>query len=631
MFKRKGKDHSRLQLLFIIATAMIWLKTYLVQRFVFTLPVDGWYQELILLISPISSTLLLLGVGFLFTGRRQHIGLLAVTFLTSFVLFANMVYYRFFNDFITLPVLMQSKNMGDLGSSIFELIHPYDILVFVDVAIIAWLVYGRKTKGIILSRTKLVTAFMLAIGIFFGNWIMAETVRPELLTRTFDRQIVVKSIGAYNYHIYDMVVNSKMKSKKVFASSADLMDAAKYLEQSLDEVPNPELFGIAKNRNVILISMESLQSFVINNKLFDEEITPFLNELIQDSFYFENFYHQTGQGKTSDAEFLIDNSLYPLPSGAVYFTHAQNTYYGTPNILKEKGYYSAVFHANDKSFWNRDLMYQTLGYDRFYSITDYEVTPENSVGWGLKDIDFFEQSIPLMKELPQPFYSKFLTLTNHHPFVLDEEDKMIAEFNSGSGTLNRYFPTVRYMDEALRIFFERLKEEGLYDNSIFILYGDHYGISSNHDRSMARYLEKDKITPFDRVQLQRVPLIVHIPGVKGKTLSTVTGQIDVKPTLLHLLGIETRHGLDFGHDMFAETQPEFVVFRDGSFITKDSIYTADTCYNKLTGEPYEENEEEENACAPYMEKAVNDLKYSDEIIYGDLMRFMLEPKGKLQP
>ncbi len=72
--------------------------------------------------------------------------------------------------------------------------------------------------------------------------------------------------------------------------------------------------------------MESTQSFVINKKINGKEITPFLNEFIKDSFYFDNFYHQTGQGKTSDAEFIVENSLYPLDIGSVFFTHATNEY-----------------------------------------------------------------------------------------------------------------------------------------------------------------------------------------------------------------------------------------------------------------------------------------------------------------
>src|SRR5690606_7531653 len=132
-------------------------------------------------------------------------------------------------------------------------------------------------------------------------------------------------------------------------------------------------------------------------------------------------------------------------------------------------------------------------------------------------------------------------------------------------------------------FFEKVKEAGLYENSIFVLYGDHYGISSNHNKSMAKYLGKETITPFDEVQLQRVPFIVHIPGVEGKTISKVSGQIDVKPTILHLLGVEPEHDLDFGRDLFALNKPDFAVLRDGSFITDKYVFTNEVCYDKATG------------------------------------------------
>jgi len=612
---------SKEQPLFIIALLLMWMKTYLVQKFMFELPVEGAYQELILLVSPISSSLLMLGVGIVFFGRRQQLAITVVSFISSFVLFANVVYYRFFNDFITLPVLMQSKNMGDLGGSITNLINPSDFLIFIDVVILYALFRGKPSWWKPLSRPKQISVFIVAIGFFFMNWTMAEVVRPELLTRTFDRQIVVKSIGAFNYHIYDLVVNSKMKTKKVFASSEDMMDAAKYLREQPKDVPSDEMYGIAKGKNVFLISMESLQSFALDARINGEEVTPFLNSLIRDSLYFENFYHQTGQGKTSDAEFIIDNSLYPLPSGAVYFTHAQNTYAATPSTLKKAGYYSAVFHANDKSFWNRDLMYQSLGYDRFFSLPDYTVTEENSIGWGLKDIEFFEQSVDLLKQVPQPFYSKFITLTNHHPFELADEDQFIAQAETNSQTVNKYFPTVRYMDEALKVLFEKVKEAGMYENSIFVLYGDHYGISSNHHKAMATFLGKEEITPFDQVQLQRVPLIIHIPGMSGKTISTVGGQVDVKPTLLHLLGLQAQHGIEFGQDLLSPNKQDFVVLRDGSFITKDAVFTGEKCYDKLTGMELEDS----TACEPVKEKAASDLQYSDEIIYGDLLRFIIEP------
>ena len=140
-----------------------------------------------------------------------------------------------------------------------------------------------------------------------------------------------------------------------------------------------------------------MQSFVINNDIYGQEVTPFLNDFIKDSYYFDEFYHQTGQGKTSDSEFILENSLYPFNRGAVFFTHSGNEFDAMAEKLGEQGYFTSTMHANNKSFWNRDIMYHALGYDYFYSATDYNITPDNSVGWGMKDIPFFEQSVDLMK------------------------------------------------------------------------------------------------------------------------------------------------------------------------------------------------------------------------------------------
>ena len=163
----------------------------------------------------------------------------------------------------------------------------------------------------------------------------------------------------------------------------------------------------------------------------------------------------------------------------------------------------------------------------------------------------------------------------------------------------------------------RLKEEGLYEDSVIVIYGDHYGISENHNASMAQYLGLEEITPLDTVQLQRVPLIIHVPGEEGLTSSTVSGQIDLKPTLLHLLGLESKEDIQFGTDILSEDKLDFTVLRDGSIITDKYVYTRETLYNKETGEVMDDL----SVIQPYLDKANQELQYSDKIIYGDLFRF----------
>ncbi|WP_079509742.1 LTA synthase family protein [Mesobacillus jeotgali] len=607
--------------LVVIATILLWLKTYIAYKTSFDIKIENWRQEIILFINPLSFLMILFGVSMFMKEKTQKRYILITSFIVSAVLFANVVFYRFFNDFLTIPVLFQTSNMSDLGSSVTELINFSDLFYFADFIILAVLL---KIKPNLLgyreySKVDRRAFFLVAIAIAFFNMGMAETERPQLLTRTFDREMLVKNIGTYNYHLYDAFLQSKSSAQRAMADGSELADIDNYVRANYLP-PNDEMFGIAKGKNVILISMESTQNFVINQTVNGQEITPFLNDFIKESYYFNNFYHQTGQGKTSDSEFLVENSLYPLSRGAVFFTHSGNEYTATPEILNDNGYFTASLHANNKSFWNRDIMYQSLGYERFYSLPDYEVNEENSIGWGLKDIEFLQQSVDHLKAMPKPFYSKFITLTNHFPFELNEEDLYIQPYTSNDKTVNNYFPTVRYQDEALKLFVQKLKDEGLYEDSIIILYGDHYGISENHNKAMSEYLGKE-ITPFESTQLQKVPLIVHIPGQEGKVLPTVGGQIDIKPTILHLLGIDTKDNIDFGSDLFSKDRRDFAVLRDGSFITKDHVFTRETCYDKATGEPTEKA-----SCEPYFESAKNELEYSDKIIYGDLLRFYGEQK-----
>ena len=629
---------------------LIWAKIYLVQRFYFRLPIDNIGHELTTFFNPVSSVLFFMLLALFVAPRFERFVIVFLSLFTSALMFGNLLFYRFYSDFMTLPVLMQKSNVDSgLKSSIFDLISWYDAFIFLDVVILFYLAFIRRLPRPTFNWKGKLVLIEVMILTFFVNLYIAEQLRPELLTRSFDRQIMVRSIGMVNYHIFDLVTTTKVKNKKNSAKKSDYDQAVAYFKKlNPVEVKGP-LFGAAKGRNVFLISMESLQGFVIDRTYQGQELTPFLNRLKHDpsTFYFSSFYHQTGQGKTSDAEFMMDKSLHPLPSGAVYFTHAQNKYLAPPSILKPLGYYSASFHANDGSFWNRNMMYANLGYDKYFDKQYYKITADNSVGWGLKDIPFFDQSAKYLKQMPQPFYAKMLTLTNHHPFVLSPEDNTLTGSSTSAsakpkataaastqqsaqqiidrnepdfkGIVTDYFDTVHYLDSAMEEFFKQVKKAGLYDNSIFVLYGDHYGLSPNHYTSLSEYLGHD-IGGYENIQLQRTPLFIVAPGLKGRTIDTPAGQVDVQPTILHLLGVTHPYPYYVGKDLLAPSGDRPVVLRDGSFITKNYVYSHDTdvCYALKTGVRQADN----TACEAYMPAAEEELSTSDNIIYKDLFRFI---------
>lgn len=614
----------------ILAIVATWIKTVIVYHTSFDMKLENAMQHFILFINPLSFLLFVYGLSLFFKSpkvRNRYI--ISISVILSIVLYGNVAFYRFYDDFITLPVLFQTSNFGDLGSSAASIINAWDILYFADVII---LVIANKYLPIMKQAIKVNVQFrraffVLAVAVTFLNLGLAETERPQLLTRSFDRELLVKNIGTYNYHLYDIYIQSKSSAQRALADGSELVEVNNYIRSNQAAV-NEDLFGKYKGRNVIAVSLESLQNFVINNQMDGHEITPFLNSLTKDpdTYYFSNFYHQTGLGKTSDSEFIVENSLFGLGRGAVFFTHGGNTYNSMAERLGENGYFTSVMHPNNKSFWNRDVMYQSLKIDKYYDVDSYEIEEGQAVNWGMKDIPFFEQSAAHMANMPQPFYSRLISLTNHYPFTLDEEDKMIPEYTSNSGTLNRYFQTVRYMDEAVKNFFQALKDQGVYENSIIVMYGDHYGISENHNKAMAQYLGKEEITPYDNAMLQEVPLFIHIPGSgEGQEMTEVAGQVDVRPTILHLLGIETSKDMQLGADLFSPEHEDFVIFRDGRFVTDKYVYAGEACYDKATGEQIDGE-----PCQPYADRATMELENSDAIINGDLLRFYDEKTGNLK-
>ncbi|MFE4354239.1 LTA synthase family protein [Peribacillus butanolivorans] len=607
---------------FFIAVLMFQIKTYIGYRVEFNLGIENGLQQFLLFINPISSAILFFGLALLAKGKKSFKWIIRLNLLMSLWLFCNIVYYRSFTDFITLPTLTQVRNnAGDLGPSVLELFKPHDVFYFLDTVLLIVLYKFKdfKVEDIKVKRRTVGMVYLAGLAIFAINLGLAEKDRPQLLSRTFDRNYIVKYLGMYNYTVYDAVQNTKTYAQRATANSTDIAEVVNYTKATSAE-PNPKYFGAAEGKNVIYLHLESMQNFLIDYKLNGEEVTPFLNSLAHDKsdfMYFDNFFHQVGQGKTADAEFMLENSLFGLPQGAAFTNRSQNTYQAAPAILGQKGYTSAVFHGNYKSFWNRDNMYKSLGFNQFFDANHYNMeNKEEVLSYGLMDKPFFKESIPMLETLKQPFYTKFITVSHHFPYAMDQEKATIGKQTTGDASVDSYFQTARYADEALKEFFDYLKESGLYDNSVIVMYGDHYGISENHKEAMSKVLDKE-VGTFENAQLQRVPLLIHAPGVEGGEMHQYGGQIDLLPTLLHLLGIKSNDYVQFGSDLLSKDHNEVVPFRNGDFVTPDVTSIKGKYYDTNTGELVEENEDILN----YKTRAEKMLNLSDQVVNGDLLRF----------
>ncbi|MFI9579199.1 polyglycerol-phosphate lipoteichoic acid synthase LtaS [Staphylococcus capitis] len=607
---------------FLLTVFTITLKTYFSYYVDFSLGVKGLVQNLILLMNPYSLIALILSVFLFFKGKKAFWFMFIGGFLLTFLLYANVVYFRFFSDFLTFSTLNQAGNVESMGGAVGASFKWYDFVYFIDTIIyLIILIFKRNWLDTRAFSKKFVPVVMAAsVALFFLNLAFAETDRPELLTRTFDHKYLVKYLGPYNFTVYDGVKTIQNNQQKALASEDDLTKVLNYTKQKRTE-PNQEYYGAAKKKNIIKIHLESFQTFLINKKVNGKEVTPFLNKLSsgkQDFTYFPNFFHQTGQGKTSDAEFTMDNSLYGLPQGSAYSLKGDNTYQSLPAILDQKeGYTSNVMHGDYKTFWNRDQVYKHFGIDKFYDATYFDMSDDNIVNLGLKDKPFFKASADYQAEMKKPFYSHMITLTNHYPFTLDEKDASIDKPNTGDTTVDGYIQTAHYLDQALEEYITDLKKKGLYDNSVIMIYGDHYGISENHNNAMEKLLG-EKITPAKFTDLNRTGFWLKIPGKSGGVNKEYAGQMDVMPTILHLVGIDSKNYLMFGTDMFSKQHNDVVPFRNGDFITKDYKYVNGKIYSNKDNELITKKPKDFDKNKKQVEK---DLEMSDSVLNGDLFRF----------
>ncbi|MFP4697192.1 MAG: LTA synthase family protein [Eubacteriales bacterium] len=580
-------------------------------------------------LSPISGMIGLFSFGYMFIlfygcyiskYKYSYFVFMCIYFSITLLMFCDTIYFNYFNQLTSINQLWQMNNLVVVDESVKFATPPISILLFFDIPLVTNYLKREKdnlhkkpyyNSKISMKPVVLYSAMFLFIIIFAIN-----PVKANIFTK-------VNHTEFFTYHLKDVIVNV---FEDVTEVEKPLNEVVSNIGDNVKIEQDEILSGIAEGKNLIVIQLESVQNFVINREYNGQEITPYINELLnKDTIYFDHYFQSIGKGNTADSEFVSQNSLYPVIKGEAYRLYEENTFKGLPWLLRDKGYNNLVFHGYKGEFWNRDKAYVNQGWDDYISMEDFDVTEK--IGFGLSDKELFRQTTDYLETVEHPFYGFVITLSSHHPFVLPEEydDFKLKETDTDT-VFGNYIKSVNYADEAIGEFIESLKQKGLYEDTMFVIYGDHHGLNAKDD------LINEQVSDFlgynyDYDQMLRIPLIIHIPNSgASKTVSTVGGQIDMMPTVANLMNLEVDQPFVFGRDLINAKEGGFVAsltyMQKGSFvkdgvifeISRDGLFENSRAWDIDTGEDISIEGLEED-----YKRAVELLDESKRVLDNDLL------------
>lgn len=586
---KKNYTFSAFKAYTILLSLFIIILTY--KSYIFVKIISPTYFNKSILFPSLYCVILLIGFFMLFKDKISLILAYLLNLLLSIVYVLDIFYFKLKGDLLSF-VSIKNGTLTKLisSNSIFKILTFKDMLFFIDLFLLIPIIfiYFKNVKFIMPYYFYVIPSILfITLAMVLNNRHINKLNKEQsgLLRNMSNKLYISRMIGNINYHALDGY-NYFFRYRKDNNSQYSNEEINKFFkENSKKNTDDNPYFNEGEEKNLIVLQLESLQEFVINEKFNGKEITPNLNKFINRSVYFHNCFYQVGEGNTSDAEFLVNNSLYPSSNGATYYKYAGNTFNSLPKNFKDKGYNSYAFHGNNEGFWNRHVMYSSLGFDKFYGIKDF--SQDDIQGMGIADRTFFSESLEKMDTFKKPFYSFLISLTSHYPFK--DKEELFPVGNLKDTFLGDYLNSIHNLDRELGIFLNDLEKKGYLDNSIIVMYGDHNGVPTYLTKDIYKVRKDLTKNDFNDFMLGKVPLIVHFPEDKYKSVrKEVVGQIDIYNLIANLYGIKNPYV--FGREILS-TNRNKVLFNNGSFIYEDILYISNLnkYFNINDGKELEEN------------------------------------------
>ncbi len=550
----------------------------------------------------------------------------SIFFFIFFIMFISQnIYYSTMNNFFGFSIL---RLAGEGSDYFLDALKNCNIIVYLAIIllIVAYIyIIKNYPKGIRYNKSKLIHIGVIFIVLHiisksflgFGNFELTwDTWRnPRNVYNNFnDSNKCLSLTGLYEYTVRDFFMTYiKPEATKTDTESKFLSEV---FDESNDSYHKNKYTGKFKNKNVIFLQLEGIDDWLLT-----KDIMPNTYGLLNNSINFTNHYSfYNGGGSTFNSEFMVNvgyTTPYTFPMNA-YTLNKNDFPYSMANLMKQKDYDVEVFHMNTKEYYSRGINYYNWGYDNYLGLQDLGTYIDKSYQLD-RELILNEKFHNELFNKPGKTVSYIITYSNHLPFSsskgvcnqllkLDYEDKFE---DTTSISLNEYIESLnmteedcikrqaRETDYMVGLLMDELKANGLYNDTILVVYADHY-LYTVSDTEILKNNGKE----IDNNLINKTPFFIWSAGMKKEEVKKLNSQLDILPTFLNLMGITYNEKWYTGSDILDKKYKSMIVFPDlswydGTYYVVDDVVTNK---KKISASVLEEK----NSYAEYLIKK-NDL------------------------
>ncbi len=513
-----------------------------------------------------------LSAGFLLRGRARLAYYLGADAAFSLLMIADLWYFRAYKTFLSARLWQETANLRGLGASILSMFRAVDLVFLADLVVLLPLalllrpLYRGARRALALA-VLLPAAAVVCLEVEHRRLdVPGAESDQRLVAPCWEARQTISYQSPLGFHVFDLA-SVYLENRRVTITPAERAAIREWFASKREPLPDNRYRGMLRGRNLIVVQVESLESFVVSRSIDGQAITPVLDGLLPNSLWFPYVYDQVNEGSSSDADLMINTSVYPVRRGSTFFRFPDTAYNSMPGILRNAGYRATLaMHPDPAVYWNWKNALKAIGFDA--CLDESAFVEHENVGLGMSDEDFLAQAAERIASLPEPFYAFMVTLTSHGPFELPARSRQLKLADPlGSSTLGNAFQAFHYADRALGALLGRLRRDGLLERSAIVVYGDHASVHRLYNDEVQAL---EGAEGWMRDPRCVVPLVVYAPGLDGTRIDVTGGQIDIMPTLLYLLGVDdaVTAGTAMGRNLLRTTR-DFAVMADGTVVGRD--------------------------------------------------------------